>query len=227
MIVAIEGIDGSGKGSQTKLVTELARGIFSNVQSLSFPRYGLSKGAKLVELYLNGKLTAGLNDYLGPAMFFALDRFETKDLLQKYSKDPSNCLIIDRYVASNVAHQSCKELDKEKRFKIQTDIVNIEHEILEIPRPDVVIYFEIEPALAQQRVTLKSARGYTEKTHDLHEGDLCHLINASHAFNEIFKRGIYENVIRIMVEKGRSVEHVFDETQRLIKPFFSRKSIYQ
>src|SRR5688572_20101820 len=55
VILAIEGLDASGKNTQTQLLTARARGAGLSVGTLAFPRYGETLFAASVADYLNGK----------------------------------------------------------------------------------------------------------------------------------------------------------------------------
>ena len=82
MLIAIEGIDGSGKGTQAKLL--LDRLLAANVSAalVSFPRYSLTHFGRTIGRFLNGEFGA-LND-VDPhlaATLYASDRFESKSFL--------------------------------------------------------------------------------------------------------------------------------------------------
>lgn len=195
MIIALEGIDGSGKGTQAKLLVESLKSEFAQVKALSFPRYGVSRGAALVGEYLNGRLSVGIEDIWGPAMFFAMDRFEALGDLKSFSGAYGACLIVDRFVASNIAHQSCKEQDDRLRGRFQDEIFRIEHNILGIPEPDLTLFFDIDVTLAQTRILQKEKRDYTIEKLDLHERDRTYLERSAASYREVFSRGLYQNVL--------------------------------
>ena len=73
--IVIEGLDGSGKTTQGKLLAERLRKEGKRVRELSFPCYG-EKSASLVEMYLGGELgenVSSINPYAASS-FFAVDR---------------------------------------------------------------------------------------------------------------------------------------------------------
>ena len=75
-VIVIEGLDGSGKGTQTPLLYEFLKNQFSKVRKLSFPCYE-SDSSALVRMYLNGELGNNADD-VGPfaaSSFYAVDRF--------------------------------------------------------------------------------------------------------------------------------------------------------
>ena len=75
-VIVIEGLDGSGKGTQTPLLCEFLRQKLGDVRKLSFPCYE-SESSALVKMYLEGKLGKNADD-VGPfaaSAFYAVDRF--------------------------------------------------------------------------------------------------------------------------------------------------------
>ena len=77
-IFVIEGIDGSGKETQTKELIRRLKENNINTYSISFPNYNeLSSGP--VREYLNGSISQNTNDISAKATsyLFAIDRYIT------------------------------------------------------------------------------------------------------------------------------------------------------
>ena len=62
--IVIEGLDGSGKTTQSELLVNRLREQGKKVRALSFPRYG-EKSCTLVEMYLGGELSSDPDDING------------------------------------------------------------------------------------------------------------------------------------------------------------------
>jgi dTMP kinase len=173
-LIAIEGIDGSGKGTQAKLLHErfLAEGVSAAL--LSFPRYTETRFGGFVGEYLNGRY-GGL-DAVHPflaSLLFAGDRFESKQTLLD-ALDRHVVVICDRYVASNIAHQAAKRLGPERDDLIRR-IEAVEYDVFGLPRPDRTILLDLSVANARRLIAKKAKRTYTDQTEDLHESDGAYL----------------------------------------------------
>ena len=184
--VAIEGIDGSGKKTQTALLAAHAREHGLSVVCFSFPRYGKSLFAGSVAEYLNGEygdLTATPPEFA--ALLFAGDRLEARDELIGAMKE-FDLVICDRYVASNVAHQSSR-LPEPRRGRFQEWITAIEFTIYSLPKPEATVYLDLPADVAHRAISGKSQRVYTERTRDLHEADLDHLRTCRDTYRELHR----------------------------------------
>jgi len=183
--IAIEGGDGSGKGTQSKLLAELAQKKGYDVLSISFPRYG-EASAYYVEQYLNGNY--GSNDALPAdltALPFAIDRFAAKSDIINHLKKPNSLVISDRYMASNLAHQGAKIDDIAARQQFYKRTLHLEYDILGIPKPDISIVLLVPSAIAQANVDKKTARNYTNLKRDILEADASHQDKAKRNFEEL------------------------------------------
>ena len=79
MLIAIEGTDGSGKRTQSRLLTERAEQAGLLATTVSFPRYGQTVFAHTITDYLNGsRLDMGLASARYTALLYAGDRFESR-----------------------------------------------------------------------------------------------------------------------------------------------------
>src|SRR5450759_5567760 len=104
-LIALEGIDGSGKRTQLDLLARTldARGLAT--LRIGFPRYESSFG-KLVARYLNGEF--GSLETVDPhlsALLYAGDRLEAKGELES-ALAAGKIVLADRYIGSNLAHQT-------------------------------------------------------------------------------------------------------------------------
>jgi dTMP kinase len=169
-LVAIEGIDGSGKGTQAERLVRALQAAGRSVTLLSFPRYEQTSFGKRIGEFLNGRYgtLSDVSPYL-VAPLFAGDRFESKPVLLA-ALDASDVVVLDRYVASNIAHQAAK-LDRPERDELRRWIEHLEFELYGLPRPDRVILLDVPPERAQELIARKRARSYTRKAADLQEAD--------------------------------------------------------
>src|SRR5260221_3152254 len=111
-----DGTDGSGKGTQTKLLVERLRTEGYRVEQLSFPRYGKPE-AFFIEQYLNGHY--GSLSEVGPyrtSVLFAVERFHVAQDIRKM-REEGTIVVSDRYVSANKGMQMGKIDDPEERKK--------------------------------------------------------------------------------------------------------------
>jgi dTMP kinase len=172
-LIALEGIDGSGKRTQLDLLAGAlkARGLVTF--RISFPRYESFFG-KLVGQYLNGKFGAleAVDPHLS-ALLYAGDRLEAKPEIEA-ALSVGKYVLADRYIASNMAHQSAR-VPLERREEFLEWLKRLEYGVYALPAEDLVIYLRVPVAEAHRLVGLKSAREYTTLQRDIQEADTKHL----------------------------------------------------
>jgi len=180
-IIAIEGIDGSGKNTQVELLREYltAKGIAHAV--FSFPRYTDTFFGEMIKQYLNGEFGSLYEvDPRFSALLYAGNRFEALEEIQE-ARQKNRLIIIDRYVGSNLAYQSAK-VDKSYRAEFIRWLSTLEYEVYGLPKEDMTIYLHIDPNIAQLLVDGKKEREYTRKKRDLHESNIGFLRESAKQF---------------------------------------------
>lgn len=182
--IVIEGSDGSGKGTQFKIIAERLKAEGHDVAMYDFPQYD-QESSYFVRKYLNGNY--GSADELGaytPSLFFALDRFQASQSIKK-DLEAGKVVLSNRFIGANLAHQGQKIDDETERTKYYDWLYDLEFNILGIPKPDVNIVLLVPAKIAQKLVDLKEARSYTDKKRDIHEADLNHLTRAVAAYEKL------------------------------------------
>ena len=192
MIIAIEGVDGSGKNTQARLLTEfLNTATYHQAVMHSFPKYSDSFFGREVGKYLNGEY-GSMKEVMPKvaAMLYAGDRFEASKVIRSQLLN-DNVLVMDRYVQSNLIHQGAKVNGKD-RIELIEWIEWLEYKVYELPKPDVTIFLQVEPKYSDKLVEAKDARNYTDKKKDLHEADINHILKAFNVARELAqKQGWY------------------------------------
>lgn len=178
MIIAVDGIDGSGKGTQCRLLREALEKAGKRVRGVSFPVYESFFG-KMIAGYLNGDY--GSLYSLNPKMVSLLFAMDRKYFFEKTTVSPSEILIFDRYVLSNMAHQGVK-VETSRRNEFFDWLKILEYQVNRIPHPDISIILDMEPANSMRNIAKKQRRTYTDLTFDLHESNAEYLKNTRDLF---------------------------------------------
>ncbi len=184
IFIVIEGTDGSGKGTQFKLLSDRLQKMGYQIETFDFPQYE-NDSSYFVKQYLNGKY--GTSDEVGPytgSMFYALDRFEAGPKI-KQALNEGKIVIANRFTGSNMAHQGTKFTNSEERKGYFLWLDNLEFMTLKIPRPDISIVLRMPAEIAQNLVDKKEARSYTDKKRDILEADLNHLKRSVEVYDDL------------------------------------------
>ncbi len=215
--IVIDGTDGSGKGTQTALLVKRLQNNGYEVEMADFPQYG-EKSAGLVEEYLNGNYGSALE--VGPyraSIFFACDRFAAAPKIKKWINE-GKIVIANRYVSSNMGHQSGKIKDAKNREKFLNWLEELEYDIFEIPRPDLNILLYMPPEIGQELVDKKESRDYIKgKKRDIHEADIQHLKDAAQAYLDLAKNYGWTTIDCAPEGNLNSIEHISDQLWQKIK----------
>jgi dTMP kinase len=198
-LIAIEGIDGTGKGTQAQLLVQALEARGRRVALFSFPAYQRTLAGGLIGAYLDGRMGSPRQiDSRLTAVLYALDRFELRAAIER-ARSRGLTVLCDRWVGSNLAHQSART-SPSHRPALRRMIEKLEFGLFGLPRPDLVLYLDMPDRLAQERIRLKAARAYTRKQMDDLEADRAHLRGALAEYRRQARRPGWR-LIRT-VEKG-------------------------
>ncbi len=169
-LIVIEGLDGSGKGTQSNLVAQTLKDRGYKVRKLTFPDYD-SPSSSLVKMYLGGELGDSPDDVnaYAASSFYAVDRVAS--FLKDWKKDYEQCdyIVADRYVTSNLIYQMTK-VDDNDRDDFIAWLEDFEYNRLMVPKPDIVIYLDVPPVISQQLMSNRYNGDESKK--DIHEKNM-------------------------------------------------------
>ena len=143
-LIIIEGGDGSGKATQTKLLQEHLQREGQSVRAVSFPDYD-SDSSALVRMYLRGDFGAdadAVNPYAASA-FYAVDRFASYQMHWKSFLEQGGIVLADRYTTSNMLYQMIKFNDPADRRAYLDWLEDFEFGKMGLPRPDLVCLLDV------------------------------------------------------------------------------------
>lgn len=172
-LLVIEGLDGSGKATQTdRLFDELVRSG-REVMRVSFPDYD-SDSSALIKMYLGGEFGTtpdAVNPYAASS-FYAVDRFASYTKNWKGFYLGGGIVIADRYTTSNAIHQ-CAKLPESEWDGFLNWLFDYEYRLLGIPEPQTVVYLRVAPEVSQQLMDKRYSENGGKK--DIHEADVEYL----------------------------------------------------
>lgn len=167
-LVAIEGLDGAGKNTLTRAVTErlVERGL--TVGALAFPRYGRSIHADLAAEALRGGHGDATASVYGMGLLFALDRRDAADEIRGLLS-AHDVVLLDRYAASSAAYSAAR-LGESADGAAAAWVRELEFERFGLPVPDLQVYLDVPVALAAERARSREAADAT-RARDAYERD--------------------------------------------------------
>ena len=175
MLIVIEGLDGSGKSTQVKKLRTYLEKLYGSVNYIHFPRYGAPVYGDLISRFLKGEF--GANDQVHPqlvALLFAEDRHYALPQMTE-TLENGGCVLLDRYVYSNVAYQCAKLENPQERERLRNWINDTEYGEFGLPRPDLNIFLDVPIGFVEKKLSSHrngNDRDYLEGGQDIHEADI-------------------------------------------------------
>lgn len=185
--IAFEGIDGSGKKTQTNMLKTYFEQRGFRVFMLDYPKYDSFIGQEVGRL-LSGKDRANslTLEPKSTALWYAVDRLVDYTLHMREIED-ADVVIINRYTMSNLAFQTPRADDPDEMFRW---ICALEHEVFGLPVPDLYLILDVPATTAMQRKEeqlQKETRAYSSAS-DVYENNSAVQKSASDRYLDIAKR---------------------------------------
>ena len=210
MLIVLEGVDSSGKATQTALLAEyLAQK--TEIKKVTFPDYE-SDSSALVKMYLSGAFGKEANDVspYAASTFYAADRYASWKTSWGTFLENGGTVICDRYTTSNMVHQAAKLNDSEKDMFLDW-IYDLEYHKLALPKPDLVFFLDMPPVFARKLMEERANKFTGKAEKDIHERDAEHLQKAYD--NAVYVAKKYNWQFVSCVQNGiiRSIEDIHRE----------------
>ncbi len=194
--VVIEGIDGAGGETQSKLLKEFLEKKGKKVELVKYPDYEGPIG-KLIHDFLHKKFD------ISPEVQFCLyasDMVKDKEKIEKALKE-GKIVIADRYLTSTLAYQTLKGFPLEKGLEFA--------ELFELPTPDLVIFLEILPETSIKRK-------FKEKNDlDRHEANKDFLRKVNESYHRLIENQIFAKEW-VVIDGEKSIEEVAKKIQKIV-----------
>jgi len=190
-IIALEGIDQSGKRTQTRLLAEELERKGARVGTISFPIYRSPSGRQIQ------RFLAGKQEYPATAlhMLYSLNRWENQELITNLT-EKSDFVIADRYYPSNLAYGVSRGLGLEWLQGLDRGL----------PTASLVIVLDV-PVL--------SSFGRKSSGRDVHERDKKLLLRVGLTYRTLAKKLDWK-----MVDANRPVEEVHEAVWSIVRKKF-------
>jgi len=225
MLIAFEGIDGSGKNTQArKLQIRLTEAFdkalqtkpreecdFTGCSLFSFPTYDTSVFGPHVRRYLRGDMgPLNANDPFLTSLLYAIDRYENRDSLQ-HLMDNRVLVVCDRYVPSNIAHQCAKE-PPQRRRQLARYIEATEYGVFRMPEPTMVILLDLTAEQSFHRTHERDDQP------DLHQDSLDYMARVRKVYLELADTYARWHLVKCFDDEGkdRSVEEIHYEIWKIV-----------
>ena len=197
-LIVIEGLDGSGKATQAKLLAQHLASQGLPVREVTFPDYA-SDSSALIKMYLAGQFGSKPDDVNA----YAASSFY----------EEGGMVIADRYTTSNAVHQ-CSKLPPEQWEAFLHWLFDYEFHLLGLPAPDSVIYLQVDPAVSQRLMTARYHGDESKK--DVHEKDTEYLARSRRAAEYCAEHLGWTTVHCTHSDAMRSIEDIQAEVQGIV-----------
>ena len=208
-LLIFEGLDGSGKGTQTALLCDTLRRRGVDLRQITFPDYE-SDSSALVRMYLSGRFGDRPDDVnaYASSTFFAVDRFASYKTVWGEFYRSGGLVVSDRYTTSNAVHQ-CSKLPPMHWDGFLNWLFDFEYKKLGIPETDAVVYLAVDVEVSQ-RLLAERYQGDTARM-DIQEKDTEYLARSRAAAEYCARTLGWRRVDCTRVEDGRKTMRPVEE----------------
>lgn len=217
-LVVIEGLDSSGKQTQTRLAAETLAEMGYPVKEVAFPDYQ-SESSTLVKMYLAGEFGDHADDVnpYAASSFYAVDRYASYKKNWEEFYQNGGVVFADRYTTSNMIHQASK-IDNTRIKNLYLDwLYDYEYKLLKLPIPDVVIFLDMPPENSRELMESRPNKITGEMQKDIHEKDSDYLEKSY--INALYVAKKYDWCKVFCVDGGqiRSIEDIHQEIMEILE----------
>jgi len=198
--IVLEGIDGCGKGTQTKFLSDFLTQK-GEILKKRYPDYEQPIG-DLISDWLHRKYDFSADVQ---ALLYFTDFVKDRELVQNYLES-GKMVISDRYLTSTIVYQHIKGVGLEKLLKL-ADLFNLR-------KPDICIYIRISPETSFARKVKQ--KGLVDM--DRHETDKIFLNNLYDGYEKMSKENVFCDWTIIDGEKP--AEEVFKDILEVLNKKF-------
>ncbi|MCK4883781.1 MAG: dTMP kinase [Candidatus Diapherotrites archaeon] len=222
-MIVFEGLDSSGKKTQTDLLEKKLKEKNHEVEMIDFPQYDSPFG-QLVGKYLRGEF--GSLGELPPeisALLYTADRYQFKDKIESFLKD-NKVLIVNRYIQSNMAFQSAFMKSEEKTEKFIDWVKTVESRL---PQADVVVFLDMPVEAVEFLMETRENRDYRkDMKKDIHEEDSTYQKKVRDSYLNVARREKNWVVVECAKKttngwKIRTPQEIHDDVWNRIDKFFA------
>ena len=221
LLIAVEGVDASGKETQTTLLYERLKEEGFSVKRITFPDYS-SRAAGALKMYLDGefgKSPYDVNPYVA-STFFTIDRFASYKTDWGEALANGQIIIADRYTMSNMIHQGAKIDESEELEQFLDWLYNLEFCKFKLPKPDLVLFLDMP---MDMRVSLLESRSKIEcyssnrKGKDIHENDINYLERVHTCAQKIAKKMNWFKINTESDGKLRTIPEIQEDIYSIVR----------
>lgn len=219
-IIVIDGVDSSGKESQTLKLYERLREENYNIRKISFPNYE-SQSSSLVKMYLNGdfgKNPGDVDSYIA-STFFAVDRYASYKTDWSEFYENGGIILFDRYTTSNMVHQAAKLYNSEEKDKFLDWLWNLEFKIYKLPEPDCVLFLDMPPEFGQKLMKERANKFTGTKQKDIHESNQEYLINSYNNALYVANKYKWIKINCVHNERIRTIQEIHNSIYSEVKKY--------
>ena len=142
MFIVFEGIDGTGKTTQARMLAGVIKGSYLTAEPTTGP----------IGKLIRERLYSGQTDMHVMRRLFAADRHEHVNTVINPVQDEGGVVVSDRYLLSSLAYQSGPLGTKSQL----NDILRINEQGKSLPKPDLTVFLDMVPERLTERL---AARG--------------------------------------------------------------------
>ncbi|MCD4833949.1 MAG: dTMP kinase [Bacteroidales bacterium] len=220
--IVIEGLDGSGKSTQLKMLRKYLESHKIDYEYLHFPRMDSRIYGDLIARFLRGELgdINTVNPYL-VALIYAGDQNDAKEKINQWLSE-EKLVIVDRYVYSNIAFQCAKLNNQEDIEKLSDWIKDLEYNYFKIPKPILNIFLNVPFEFTRKNLTKQRSgddRDYLNGKEDIHEKDIDFQDKVRNVYLHEVKKNQHLKIIDCANKQGEmsKAEDVFSKMIDLLK----------